>query len=171
MVFPPFNRLKSICQGIALVTLVVTGGACVTTDEGTVLPILGRNSSEQIRLPEAEHMIDDLDRIMTEHGTISIKTPDVWGQDRLAKFRSEYEAQMAGWLKQGFKGDINASVRHNEFESTQVQMGANIVEPLAKRRDHHARRPAPSTSERCPRGLRPRRRARLAPPARRKRAR
>ncbi len=132
MVFRPCYRLRSICQLVSLVALVVTGGACVTTDEGTVLPTLVRSSTEQIRLPEAEHMIDDLDRIMTEHGTISIKTPDVWGQDRLAKFRSEYEAQMAGWLKQGFKSDINASVRHNEFESTQVQVGANIVEPLPK---------------------------------------
>ena len=33
-------------------------------------------------------MIDELDRGMTEDGTISIKTPDVWGQDRLAKFAS-----------------------------------------------------------------------------------
>ena len=54
-------------------------------------------------------MIDDLDRIMTAYGTISVKTPDVWGQDRLSKFRSEYEAEMAAWLKVGFKGDINAS--------------------------------------------------------------
>ena len=138
MVFRPFYRLRSICQVVALVSLVVTSGACVTTDEGTVLPTLGRSSTEQIRLPEAEHMIDDLDRIMTEHGTISIKTPDVWGQDRLAKFRSEYEAQMAGWLKQGFKSDINASVRHNEFESTQVQVGANIVRAVAKGRDRGA---------------------------------
>ena len=48
-------------------------------------------------------MIDELDRIMTAYGTISIKTPDVWGQDRLAKFRSEYEAQMAGLAQAGLQ--------------------------------------------------------------------
>src|SRR5262249_44735429 len=93
---------------------------------------LSRNNSEQIRLPEAEHMIDELDRIMTANGTISIKTPDVWGQDRLAKFRSEYESQMAGWLKLPFKGDINAAVRRHEAEATQMQLGANIIQPLPK---------------------------------------
>ena len=40
-------------------------------------------------------MIDELDGILTANGTISVKSPDVWGQDRLAKFRSEYESQMA----------------------------------------------------------------------------
>ena len=63
-------------------------------------------------------MVDELDRILTAYGTISVKTPDVWGQDRLAKFRSEYESQMAAWLKVGFKGDINASIRRAESEST-----------------------------------------------------
>ena len=64
---------------------------------------------------------------MTMYGTISVKTPDVWGQDRLAKFRSEYESQMAEWLRHGFKSDINASVRRSEVEATQVQIGGNLA--------------------------------------------
>ena len=52
-----------------------------------------RKPEEQIRLTDAEQMIDDLDRIMTTYGTISVKTPDVWGQDRLAKFRSRVRAR------------------------------------------------------------------------------
>jgi hypothetical protein len=83
-----------------------------------------RPSSQEIRLTDAEEKIDELDRIMTAFGTISVKTPDVWGQDRLAKFRSEYELQMAEWLKHGFKSDINAAVRRSEVEATQVQVGA-----------------------------------------------
>src|SRR5262249_2032674 len=63
---------------------------------------------QPIRLPEAEQMIDELGRILTSNGTISVKSPDVWGQDRLAKFRSEYEAQMGAWLRRDFKTDINA---------------------------------------------------------------
>lgn len=132
MVVRPLARLDSICRGILLSSLVITGAACVTVDEGTALAALGRNPNEQIRLPEAEHKIDELDRIMTAYGTISIKTPDVWGQDRLAKFRSEYESQMAGWLKLPFRGDINAALRHHEAEATQVQLGANVIQPLTK---------------------------------------
>ena len=119
-------------------------------DEGTALAALGRNSNEQIRLPEAEHMIDELDRVMTAYGTISIKTPDVWGQDRLAKFRSEYESQMAGWLKLPFKGDINAALRHHEVEATQVQVGANVIQPLPKGSTSHAQRSRRSMSMRYP---------------------
>ena len=80
-------------------------------------------------------MIDELDRVMTAYGTISVKTPDVWGQDRLAKFRSEYESQMAAWLKTGFKTDINASVRRSESDATRVLVGAAPIElpPTANR--------------------------------------
>ncbi len=74
-------------------------------------------------------MIDELDRIMTAYGTISVKSPDVWGQDRLAKFRSEYESQMAAWLKVGFKTDINASIRRSESDATRVLVGSEFIQP------------------------------------------
>jgi hypothetical protein len=115
-----------------LASLLATGVSCVAVDDDRTFTTLSRSSDEPIRLPEAEHMIDNLDRVMTAYGTISIKTPDVWGQDRLAKFRSEYEAQMAGWLKQSFKSEINAAARHSESESTRLMVGANAVEPLPK---------------------------------------
>lgn len=128
MVLWPTARLELICRGMMLGALLVTGVSCVAVDETTTLAALNRGSDEAIRLPDAEHMIDDLDRVMTAFGTISIKTPDVWGQDRLAKFRSEYESQMSGWLKQSFKSDINAAVRHSESEATRLSLGANAVE-------------------------------------------
>ncbi len=130
MVLRPPARFGVICRETLLASLLVTGAGCVAVDEVTSLAALERASNETVRLPEAEHMIDDLDRVMTAFGTISIKTPDVWGQDRLAKFRSEYESQMAGWLKQGFRSDINASVRRIESEATRVMVGANEVAPV-----------------------------------------
>ncbi len=77
----------------------------------------------QVRLPDAEQMIDDLDRMLTANGTIGVKSPDVWGQDRLAKFRSEYETQLSEWLKTGYKGDINASIRRSETEAHTLYVG------------------------------------------------
>ena len=102
------------------------GLACVGTDAGQSLVAWRREPDDKVQLPAAEQMIDELDRIMTAYGTISVKIPDVWGQDRLARFRCEYESQMAAWLKAGFKGDINASVRHSEAEATRVQVGADV---------------------------------------------
>jgi hypothetical protein len=117
-----------VARASLLATIVIQGLACVGTGERIRPAEWSMKPDEPIRLPEAEQMIDELDRVMTSYGTISVKTPDVWGQDRLAKFRSEYEAQMAEWLKLGFRGDINASVRRGETESTLVQVGT-IREP------------------------------------------
>jgi hypothetical protein len=85
-----------------------------------------------VRLADAEQMIDELDRIMTTNGTIGVKSPDVWGQDRLAKFRSEYETQMSDGLKASFKGDINASVRRTDSEVRRVHVGTTVPETGAK---------------------------------------
>ncbi len=129
MVLRPQIRLGSILRGMTLASLLVTGVACVTTDDRTALTVLDKKPDEPIRLPDAEQMIDELDRAMTAYGTISVKSPDVWGQDRLAKFRSEYESQMSGWLKQGYKSEINGSVRHTESEATRLMLGANAIAP------------------------------------------
>ncbi len=116
-------------RAILLAAIVSPGSGCVTGDTGKRLLGWKEKQDTPIRLTDAEQMIDELDRVMTTYGTISVKTPDVWGQDRLAKFRSEYELQMAEWLRHGFKSDINASVRRSEVEATQVQVGANFVGP------------------------------------------
>ena len=136
MVARRFAGILSITRLLALTAVLPTGLACVGTNEGATRvvnwgPREGSKPAEgdTINLPEAEQMIDELDRIMTANGTISVKTPDVWGQDRLAKFRSEYESQMAGWLKTGFKGDINASVRRSECGGPAgAGRGAGVVE-------------------------------------------
>jgi hypothetical protein len=113
---------------------MVPGFACMGAGDRSALIAWNRAAEEQpqIKLPDAEQMIDELDRILTAYGTISVKSPDVWGQDRLAKFRSEYEMQMSEWLKGGFKSEINASVRRSETQATRVQIGTDITAPLPK---------------------------------------
>jgi hypothetical protein len=103
---------------------------CGTT--GDLVRTAWRKGDDQVRLPEAEQMIDELDRILTLTGTISVKSPDVWGQDRLAKFRSEYEDQMSQWLKGGFKGELNAAQRRTESESLRLRLGTSLTDPAAK---------------------------------------
>jgi hypothetical protein len=110
---------------LALFLLLPSGFACVSTGDGNFRALEWRSAEDQVRLPEAEQMIDELDRIMTANGTIGVKSPDVWGQDRLAKFRSEYEEQMSERLKMTFRGDINASVRRGESESRRVRLGTS----------------------------------------------
>lgn len=139
MVARRFAGWSSLARLLVVIALSPTGMACVGTNGGSTRAINwgslegGRHApGEPINLPEAEQMIDELDRIMTATGTIGVKSPDVWGQDRLAKFRSEYETQMAGWLKTGFKGQVNASVRRGDSEARRLQIGARLVDTSVK---------------------------------------
>ena len=105
-----------------------SGLACVGMSDGSLRFPGAPGGEDNVRLPDAEQMIDELDRIMTANGTIGVKSPDVWGQDRLAKFRSEYEIQMSEWVKTAFKGDVNAAVRRSETEVRRLHVGATLAE-------------------------------------------
>jgi hypothetical protein len=124
--------LTRLVRAMALLALVLPPVGCVVVDEASAVLKPPPRPGEPIKLTDAEQTIDELDRMLTAQGTIGVKTPDVWGQDRLAKFRSEYESQMAEWLKHSFKADVNAAVRRNEIESTQVQVGTTAVAPPSK---------------------------------------
>ena len=119
---------------IMVAALMPSGLACVGLGkgDGSIHGSDGPMTDQQIRLPDAEQMIDELDRMLTANGTIGVKSPDVWGQDRLAKFRSEYETQLSEWLKTGYKGEINASIHRSETESHGLYVGTamnNIAVP------------------------------------------
>ncbi len=123
-------RSFSMLRFLLLAALLPSGTACVGVGTGlgrvSFRGIEGQTGEPQIRLPDVEQMIDDLDRMLTANGTIGVKSPDVWGQDRLAKFRSEYETQLSEWLKTGYKGDINASIRRSETETRAVYVGTSL---------------------------------------------
>ena len=130
MVARRLARPSAIARAMLLTAIVAPGFACVGTGgDGSLVKWKKVADEEQIKLPQAEQMIDELDRILTAYGTISVKTPDVWGQDRLAKFRSEYESQMGAWLKVAFKNEVNASVRRSETQASRVQIGGEFIQP------------------------------------------
>ena len=51
-----------------------------------------------ITLQQAAAYVDLIDRRLFDLGTIGVKSPDVWGQNRMTAYRSEYEGQMKGRL-------------------------------------------------------------------------
>ena len=127
-------RSFSAFRLLLLAALMPSGLACVGvgSGDGSIHGGEGRMVEAQVRLPDAEQMIDDLDRMLTANGTIGVKSPDVWGQDRLAKFRSEYETQLSEWLKTGYKGDINASIRRSETEAHRLSVGTTLENPAGQ---------------------------------------
>jgi hypothetical protein len=144
MVARRLARLTLLARAILLAAVISPGAGCVGVDEAARMLNWSQKPDEPVKLTDAEELIDDLDRIMTTYGTISVKTPDVWGQDRLAKFRSEYELQMSEWLKHGFKTDINAAVKRSEMESTQLHVATSYTSPpprQATAQDENSGRP------------------------------
>ncbi|MGB2607558.1 MAG: hypothetical protein WBC80_01200, partial [Isosphaeraceae bacterium] len=141
-------RSFSAFRLLLLAALMPSGLACVGVgqDDGSIHGGEDRMVEAQIRLPDAEQMIDDLDRMLTANGTIGVKSPDVWGQDRLAKFRSEYETQLSEWLKTGYKGDINASIRRSETEARRLYVGTTLENPPAQETTGGNQTPAANSS-------------------------
>lgn len=130
------TRLRRIAASkhLAMGLILGLGGGCSTLATWPDAALFGRDGAS-VSLIRAERMIDALDRTMTARGTIGVKSPDVWGQDRLAKFRSEYETQMAQWVKGDFKGVINASIRRNEARTMGAQLAAGLADPQAAAAD------------------------------------
>jgi len=58
-------------------------------------------------------LIDDLDGELFARGMIAIKAPDVWGQNRMTKFRAEYENEMVKTLSQ-FQYKLNGAMRTSD---------------------------------------------------------
>ena len=61
-------------------------------------------------LAQVAAMLDDLDRTLFALGTIDIKSPDVWGQNRMTRHRDEFERTMYKQLN-GFQEILQAAQR------------------------------------------------------------
>ncbi len=57
--------------------------------------------------------VDELDRTLFREGMIAVKAPDVWGQNRMTKYRAEFETNMARELG-NFKYMLNGAVRNTD---------------------------------------------------------
>ena len=79
--------------------------------------------------------IDHMERSLDEYGSIVIKSPDVWGESRLMRHRSDVENQLKARLN-GFDFRINAvqATRDAAFLATaialQEQLAGGDVNPL-----------------------------------------
>lgn len=93
-----------------------------TVDAGGKLPWQTQTTLERLA-----SKIDRLEKHIEVYGTIVPKTPDVWGEARLTKFRVEFEEQMAG-QKSAFGETINAAISRTDqaFLTTAMTLQAAI---------------------------------------------
>ncbi|WP_406695033.1 hypothetical protein V5E97_28735 [Singulisphaera sp. Ch08] len=67
-------------------------------------------SHQIVTVKQLAALIDDLDEELFEEGMIGMKAPDVWGQNRMTKYRAEYEKEMADQVNK-FTVTLNAAIR------------------------------------------------------------
>lgn len=76
--------------------------------EGWLRPRPPLNTVQQLA-----RQIDCVEKTIDEYGSVVVKTPDVWGQARLTKYRVEYEEEMAK-EKSLFAETINAAITRSD---------------------------------------------------------
>ena len=89
----------------------------------------GSRSSPESALAHLARTVDGLEWEIVREGTIGIKAPDIWGQDRMTKSRAEYEQQLAGQQKDGFKSVMSAVIRRYEAVTSQIELDAVAPAP------------------------------------------
>ncbi len=81
-----------------------------------------------VGLADVARQIDELDRELFREGMIGVKSPDVWGQNRLTQHRAQFEKEMAGRLGD-FKVLLNGAMRQTDVAAltSATSVGAAIT--------------------------------------------
>lgn len=104
----------STCFSLAMPSAVIAGDG--------PFRLVGR-TSKPTAVEQLAERIDHMERSLDEYGSIVIKTPDVWGESRLMRHRSEVENQLEARLN-SFDFKINAvqSTRDAAFLATAIAL-------------------------------------------------
>jgi hypothetical protein len=74
-------------------------------------------------------LVDRLDKELYRHGKVAVKSPDVWGQNRMTQYRAEFEDQMSAELK-NFQLTLQAYQRRSDDAAlTSATTVAAAVQP------------------------------------------
>lgn len=87
---------------------------------------------QPMTLEQLGRLIDDLEKELFEEGTIGVKSPDVWGQNRMTKYRHEYEEEMHRDLG-NFQLKLNAAIRRADLAvlTSSTGLGAALAPAVA----------------------------------------
>jgi hypothetical protein len=107
---PPAPILK-----LALATTLVLGISGSGSGGDLVDRLLHRDSAveEPLAMKQLAHTIKEIEGALGSNGAIGVKAPDVWGQNRMTKYRAEYDAVMAE-NKGKFQELLNAAQRRTD---------------------------------------------------------
>lgn len=135
------TRRRCRALGLSLATAALTSFGCATARVPVESPPLPRAEAgpepprharwtPEASLDRLARTVDLLEWEIVREGTIGIKAPDIWGQDRMTKFRAEYEQQLAGQQKDGFKSVMSAVIRRYEAVTSQIELDGVAPVPV-----------------------------------------
>jgi len=98
-------------------------------------PWKDRRRGPETAVTQLAEQIDELERHIDTYGTIVAKSPDVWGQARLTKYRRDYETVMSDELKK-FETRLNGAISRSDqaFLASALAMQAAVSGDAAVRR-------------------------------------
>ncbi len=101
---------------LGLTLALVLAMAAATASAGPWPWWLHHDQGPPCTLVDLGKAIDAADREIRAAGTIVIKQPDVWGQDRMTSFRRDFDLRMRGELDR-FQPVLSAQVARSEAVS------------------------------------------------------
>ena len=110
--------------------------ASASNGQGLLRRIRERNSQViggPLTIEKLAELVDDLEEDLFEEGTIGVKSPDVWGQNRMTSYRVEYENEMKGQL-QSFEVNLQAALRRSDTAvlASATALGAVLPQPTPR---------------------------------------
>ena len=119
------DRARSVFLGLTSALVLVVGAA--TASAGPWQWLRHRDHGPACTLADLGKSIDAADREIRAAGTIVIKQPDVWGQDRMTSFRRDFDLRMRGELDR-FQPVLSAQVARSDSLTImgQGQIGGTV---------------------------------------------
>lgn len=100
---------------VLIVAIAVSGAAAAGGGDDLVDRIFHRSqpADAPLTMKQVAQVVEEIDEALFRKGTIGVKAPDVWGQNRMTKYRAEYEAVMGDNLGR-FQDILNAAQRRTD---------------------------------------------------------
>jgi hypothetical protein len=123
-----WRLLRKVWMGFILAMVFLLPAAIRADDLFVNIKEFLYGEDSPLTLKEAACLVDCIDKELFNKGTIGIKAPDIWGQNRMTAYRAEFEGQMALSLGQ-FQTILQAAQRRSDVAvlTNATQLSATVA--------------------------------------------
>jgi hypothetical protein len=114
------RRRPNLCSACARLILILFLGSLAPTTvygQGLIRHFLGHDEEDEcyeiLTVEDLAKLIDRLDKELYRYGKVAVKSPDIWGQNRMTRYRDDFEKEMSAELD-NFKVVLNSYQRRSD---------------------------------------------------------